>query len=594
MANKLFKGAEYLISDISGADVFTPEDFTDEQKQIAETTEQFVEKEVLPRFEEIEQQKFSINVELMKKAGDLGLLMLDAPKEYGGLELDKVTNMLMTEKISGAASFSVTFSAHTGIGTLPLVYYGTKEQKEKYLPKIISGEWVSAYCLTEPGSGSDALGAKTTAELSSDGKYYTLNGTKQFISNGGFANIFTIFAKTGKDKLSAFLVERTTPGLSAGQEEKKMGIKGSSTTQIVLENVKVPAENLLGEEGKGHKIAFNVLNIGRLKLGAGVTGAAKIALAEGIKYANQRKQFGSLISKFGAIKEKIADMTAEIFASESLVYRLAGMIDDKLAPIEKDTPDYYKVYQKGIEEYAIECAISKVFCSDALAFVVDEVFQIYGGYGFIQDYPAERFYRDERINRIFEGTNEINRMLVCGTIMSRGVKGDIPLKDEVSKAADFLKDPASALPACSGPLAAEKTLLAGLKKLFLALSGAAMRKFLFSIKDEQEVLIALSDIAINIFAIESAVLRAEKILPALSGDRKTAVLAAVRIFSFNASEKAASAARRSANYIKDGKDLAQLLAAIARYGAYNAEGLLKAKRKLAEAAIEAEKYIFGK
>ncbi len=586
---KLLKGAESLLG-ATGEEVFTPEDFSDEQKQIGETTEQFVVKEVLPHLDEIEQQKFELNVELMRKCGELGLLMLDAPKEYGGLELDKVTNMLMTEKISQAGSFSITFSAHTGIGTLPLVYYGTKELKEKYLPKIMSGEWVAAYCLTEPGSGSDALGAKSTAELTPDKKFYVLNGTKQFISNGGFAHIYTIFAKTGKE-LSAFLVERDTPGLSFGHEEKKMGIKGSSTTQVIMQNVKVPVGNLLGEEGKGHKIAFNVLNIGRLKLGAGVTGAAKVALADGIKYANQRKQFGKLISSFGAIKEKIADMTAAIFASEALVYRLAGMIDARVETVDRGSPDYYKLYQKGIEEYAIECAISKVFCSEMLAGVVSDVLQMYGGYGYIQEYPAERYYRDERINRIFEGTNEINRMLVSGTVMGRGHKGDIPLKESVSAAVDALKgEPAAP---GSGPFGAEKALLAGMKNVFLVLTGAAMRKFLFSIKDEQEVLMALADIAINIFALESAVLRAEKILPKLSGDKKTCAQAAVKVFAFASAEKAASAARRSAAYVKDGKDLDQLLAAIGKHCLYRAEGLLKAKRQLADAAIEAEKFIFA-
>ncbi|HEY5512625.1 MAG TPA: acyl-CoA dehydrogenase family protein, partial [Geomonas sp.] len=401
MAARIFKGAEYLVTETSKDDIFTPEDFSDEQRQMGRTVEQFVVNEVLPLREEIEHQHFEHVVHLMKKCGDLGLLMIDAPEEYGGLELDKATSMLAAEKISTSGSFSVAYSAHTGIGTLPLVYYGTREQKEKYLGKLISGAWIAAYCLTEPDSGSNALGAKASATLSEDGNFYLLNGTKQFTTNGSIADLYTIFAKIDKEQFTAFLVERTTEGLSVGPEEKKLGIKGSSTTQIILDNARVPVQNLLGEIGKGHKIAFNVLNVGRFKLGAAVTGAAKRALEEGIKYANMRKQFSQPIASFGAIKEKIADMTAEIFAAESLIYRLAGLIDDRLATIPKETPNYYEAYQRGIEEYAIECAIAKVFCSEVLADVADEVVQIHGGYGFIQDYPAEGYYRDERINRIF-------------------------------------------------------------------------------------------------------------------------------------------------------------------------------------------------
>lgn len=592
MAAKIFKGAEYLITEVLKDEVFTPEDFTDEQKQIAETTEQFVVKEVAPRREEIEHQNFDLVVELMQKCGELGLLMIDAPEEYGGLELDKATSMLAAEKISAAGSFSVSYSAHTGIGTLPLVYYGTTEQKEKYLGKIISGEWVAAYCLTEPDSGSDALGAKTTASLSADGKYYLLNGTKQFITNGSFANLYTIFAKIDKEHFTAFLVERTTEGLSVGAEEQKLGIKGSSTTQIILENAKVPVENVLGEIGKGHKIAFNVLNVGRFKLGAGVTGAAKYALAEGIRYANLRKQFGVPIGTFGAIKEKIANLSAAVFAAESLVYRLAGLIDHKLATIPKDTPNYYDVYQKGIEEYAIECAIAKVFCSEVLSDVVDEVVQIHGGYGFIQEYPAEGFYRDERINRIFEGTNEINRLLIPGILLGRAMKGEIPLQREVMKALEALMTPSFDEVDDSVPFAAEKVLLQNLKKAFLVLAGSAVQKYMDKIKDEQEILMAVADVAINIFALESAVLRAEKILGTLSDGKKTSVTAAVKVLAFDAVEKISTAAKRAAYYIEEGDNLTMVLGGIRRFTKYDASGLLQAKRQLADVALEAEKYIF--
>jgi len=592
MAAKLFKGAEYLVTEAGKDDVFTPEDFNDEHRQIGDTTEQFVLNEVVPHREQIEHQDLPLTVELMQKCGELGLLMIDAPEEYGGLELDKATSMLVAEKLAPAGSLLCTYSAHTGIGTLPLIYYGTKEQKEKYLGKIISGEWIAAYCLTEPGSGSDALGAAATATLSADGKHYILNGTKQFITNGGIANLYTIFAKIDKQHFTGFLVERTTEGLSVGPEEKKMGVKGSSTTQIILEDAKVPVENLLGEIGKGHKIAFNVLNVGRFKLGAAVTGAAKESLTTGIKYANERKAFGVTIGTFGAIQEKIADMSAAIFASESVVYRLAGLIDDRIATLPKGTPDYYETYQQGIEEYSIECAIAKVFCSEVLAQVVDEVVQIHGGYGFIQEYPAEGYYRDERINRIWEGTSEINRLLISGTILRRAMKGEIPLQKEAMKAFESLMNPSFDEIDDTVPFAVEKSLIANLKKAFLVVAGTGAQKFMATIKDEQEILLAAADVAINIFAIESAVLRAEKILPSLSDNKKAAVTAAVKSFTFEAAERTATAARKAAFYIEEGDNLTMILAGIRRFTKYDATGLLQAKRLLANACLEAEKYIF--
>ncbi|HBG08021.1 MAG: acyl-CoA dehydrogenase [Geobacteraceae bacterium GWC2_58_44] len=592
MAARIFKGAEYLVTESSKDDVFTPEDFSDEQRQIGQMTEQFVLNEVMPLREEIEHQQFQHVVKLMKKCGELGLLMIDAPEEYGGLELDKATSMLAAEKISASGSFSVAYSAHTGIGTLPLVYYGTEPQKEKYLGKLISGEWIAAYCLTEPDSGSDALGAKAYATLSEDGRYYLLNGTKQFTTNGAIADLYTLFAKVDKEQFTAFLVERSTEGLSVGPEEKKLGIKGSSTTQIILDNARVPVENVLGEIGKGHKIAFNVLNVGRFKLGAAVTGAAKNALEEGIRYANMRKQFGRPIASFGAIKEKIADLTAEIYAAESLIYRLAGLIDDRLATIPKETANYYDAYQRGIEEYAIECAIAKVFCSEVLADVVDEVVQIHGGYGFVQEYPAERFYRDERINRIFEGTNEINRMLIPGILLTRAMKGEIPLQREAMKAFESLMTPSFEELDDSVPFAAEKALIADLKQAFLVVAGTGAQKFREKIKEEQEVLLAIADVAINIFAVESCVLRAEKMLPKLSEAKKGTVVAAVKTFSYAAAEKTANAARKAAYYIEEGDPLTMMLGGIRRFTKYDATGLLQAKRALANAAIEAERYVF--
>jgi butyryl-CoA dehydrogenase len=593
MAKRLFRGAEYLVSCATKDDVFTPEDLSEEQRQIGAVTEQFVAQQVMPRHERIEKHDFAAVVELFRECGKLGLLMIDAPEEYGGLDLDKATSMLAAEKMAPSGSFSVAYAAHSGIGTLPLVYYGTPAQKDRYLGKIISGEWTAAYCLTEPDSGSDALGAKTTATLAADGRHYLLNGTKQFITNGSFADLFTVFARVDREHFTAFLVEKTFPGVKVGNEEKKLGIKGSSTSQILLEDARVPVENVLGEIGKGHKIAFNVLNVGRFKLGAAVTGAAKHAFVEGVKYANVRKQFGAPIARFGAIQEKLADMAAGIFAAESLVYRLAGLVDDRLATIPKGTPDYYEAYQRGIEEYAIECAVAKVFCSEVLADVVDEVVQIHGGYGFIQEYAAERFYRDERINRIFEGTNEINRLLIPGTLLRRAAKGELPLQREALRAVEALMTPGAEELDPSVPFAAEHAALASLKKVFLVVAGAAAQRHRDAIKDEQEILLALADVAIQIFALESAVLRAERISPALSEARRALVAAAVKTFAFAAVERIATAARRAAFFVAEGDELAMILGGIRRFTKYDASGLLPAKRRLAAASIEAERWIFA-
>jgi alkylation response protein AidB-like acyl-CoA dehydrogenase len=586
---RLFKGAEFLVAGATAADVFTPEDLSDEQRQIADTADAFVKSEVLPLYDRLEHQEPGLLAALMKKAGDAGLLMIDTPQAYGGLELDKVTSVLTADRMGAAGAFSVAFSAHTGIGTLPLVYYGTEAQKDRYLGKITSGEWSAAYCLTEPGAGSDAMGGTASAVLSPDGKHYLLDGTKQFITNGGFAELFTVFAKIDRKHFTAFLVERSFEGVTIGPEEKKLGIKGSSTTSVVLESAKVPVGNVLGEIGKGHKIAFNVLNIGRLKLGAAVNGAARRAFAVGAAYANARKQFGVPISSFGAIREKLADRTADLYASEAVVFRLAGMIDDRLATIAKDTPRYYEVYQQAIEEYAIECAISKVFCSEVLADVVDDVVQIHGGYGFTQEYVAERFYRDERVNRIFEGTNEINRMLIPGTILRRALKGELPLLKEVQRAVEAVMTPSFEEPDRSDPFAAEKATLSGLKKVFLLVSGAAAQKHGERLKDEQEVLLALADVAIQAFAVESALLRAEK--AAIRGDgRRALAAAAAKVHTFSAAEKVATAARRAAFYVAEGDALTMLLGGIRRFTKHDAVGLLQAKRALADAAAADERY----
>ena len=591
MSETQLRGCEYLLAETDLAQLFTPEDFSDEHRQIAETTEQFVTNEVLPHIEEIDAQNFELTAELLRKCGELGLLMIDGPEEYGGLDLDKVTSMLVAEKIGAAGAFATTSMGHTGIGTLPLVYYGTPEQKERYLDKLMTAEMISAYCLSEPGAGSDALGVKTTATLSADGKYYILNGTKQFISNAAFADLFTVFAKVDKQHFTGFLIERGFPGVIIGPEEKKLGIKGSSTCQLILDNVRVPVENLLGEIGKGHKIAFNVLNVGRFKLGAGVTGAAKHAFAEGAKYANERKQFGTSIGGFGAIKEKLADMTAGIFASESVVYRLAGLLDDRLDGLDKGADDYYAKYQKGIEEYAAECAIAKVFCTEVQAFVVDEVLQIHGGYGFVNEYPAERFYRDARISRIYEGTNEINRILIPGIILGKGSKGELPLQAAIKESlAALATSPADM--AAEGPFAEERQLLKRLKPLALVILGIAVEKFQDRLQQEQEVLMTVADMAIQIFALESTVLRAEKAYAQASPGKKELYLAVAQVCAYKANEQVVCAAQKGAFYIAEDETLQKLRSAVQRFGQYDANGLLNSKRVLAAAASEAERYPF--
>ncbi len=459
----------------------------------------------------------------------------------------------------------------------------------RYLSRIVTGEWSAAYCLTEPGAGSDALGGTATATLSPDGKHYLLDGTKQFITNGGFADLYTVFAKIDRKHFTAFLVERGYEGVTIGPEEKKLGIKGSSTTTVILEGAKVPVENVLGEIGKGHKIAFNVLNVGRFKLGGAVNGAGRGAYAVGAAYANLRKQFGVTIGSFGAIKEKLADRAADFFASEALVFRIAGMMDQRIATIPKDLPNYYEVYQAAVEEYSIECAIAKVFCSEVLADIADDVVQIHGGYGFTQEYPAERFYRDERINRIFEGTNEINRLLVPGTLLRRALKGELPLAQAAMAAVDQMMTPSMDELDPADPFAAEKATVASMKKAFLVVAGAAVQKLGPALKDEQEILLALADVAIQIFAAESALLRAEKTDKARSTAQANLARAAVKVHTFSAAEKVATAARRATFMVAEGDEATMILGGIRRFTKYDATGLLPAKRLLAEAALANEK-----
>jgi alkylation response protein AidB-like acyl-CoA dehydrogenase len=453
---------------------------------------------------------------------------------------------------------------------------------------LMTGEWAASYCLTEPGSGSDALGAKTSAVLSEDGKHYILNGTKQFITNAGFANLFTVFAKVDKEHFTGFLVERDFAGVSIGAEEKKMGMKGTSTCPVILENAKVPVDNLLGEVGKGHKIAFNILNVGRFKLGSFATGQTKFALSEAARYANERKQFNVLISSFGAIKEKLADICAAAYASESLVYRLAGMLDSRLATVEKGSADYYAAYQRGIEEYAAECAIAKVYCSEAVAKAADESLQVHGGYGFVNEYPIEHLYRDERVQRIWEGTNEINRILIPGLLMRKGLSGELNLDGAVKEALGALQS-ASELTAEGAQFAEAKKLLKRYKSVFLVLIGAAAQKFGKKLQAEQEVLLAAADLAIQTFALESTVLRAEKTYTAASEVKQTQIDAVVQVVAFDAAEKLSTAAQKAVSYIDD-EATSQLVAK--NLDRFPIKGLLESKRLLAAAVSDKEKYIF--
>jgi alkylation response protein AidB-like acyl-CoA dehydrogenase len=586
MKEKLAMGGEFLLTDAVNYQIFSPEDFSSEQRQIAETTEEFMRKEVLPDLDRIESQDFDLVVEKMRACADLGLFLVDIPEAFGGLELDKATSMLLAEKMAPAGSFSITYCGQTGIGSLPLVYYGTTAQKQKYLEKLTSGEWIGAYCLTEPDCGSDPLSARATAVLTEDGRHYVLNGVKQFITNAAFADLFTVFAKIDGKLFSSFLVERSFEGVSVGPEEQKMGLKGSSTAQVLLQDVKVPVENLLGEAGKGHKIAFNVLNIGRLKLAATATGVAKSAFAEASAYAGERKQFGRPIGDFGAIREKLGDMVAATFASESVVYRVAGLLDERIASLDRSAAAYLDHYQKAIEEYAGECAIAKVFCSEVLAHVVDEVLQVHGGYGYIRDYPAERYYRDERINRIFEGTNEINRILIPTLLLRRAENGKFDLWGKVEEAK--ARTGAEEFQEVGGKsFDLELTVLANLKQLFLVILGEVSKA-----GEAQEIMLALADMAIGIFALESTVMRARKVYQAASDEKKDLLGAVVKVTTFERAGRFYLAAIRCGAYALKEDSLKPLQQEIARLSAYPAGGLLEAKQLLAETSTKSGKYFF--
>src|SRR3954449_3391121 len=504
-------GGSFLLETRSPEDVFTPEDFSEQHRLIGQTAEEFAVNEIVPNIDKIEHKDFSVTRDLLKKAGELGLSSVEIPEAYGGLEMDKVTAAVIADHIAKYAGFATTWGGHTGIGTLPIVYFGTEEQKQKYLPRLASGEIVGAYALSESTSGSDALNCRTKATLSPDGKHYVLNGEKMWITNAGFADLFTVFAKVDGEKFSAFLIERNTPGFSIGAEEHKLGIRGSSTCPLILADCQVPTENVLGEIGKGHHIAFNILNIGRFKLGAACVGGARNGLQDAIGYAKERKAFGKTIAEFGLIQEKLAESAAGIYAGESMVYRTIGMIDAALADVDTTAEGASRDIQKRIEEYAVECSILKVWGSEMLDTVVDHVVQIYAGYGYVEEYPAERAYRDSRINRIFEGTNEINRLIITGWLMKRATTGQLALLPAIKQIMDEVMAGPSAPQEVEGPLAVERQVLSSAKKLTLFAAGAASQKYMQALVDQQEVLGALADCIAEVYALESCILRAEKL-----------------------------------------------------------------------------------
>ncbi|MCM3440004.1 acyl-CoA dehydrogenase family protein [Metabacillus halosaccharovorans] len=588
--NSVIKGGSFLIEDISYDRMFTPEDFTDEQKLIAKTTEEFTVNEVLPHLEDIENHQFEKSVKLLKQAGELGLLGADVPEEYGGFGLDKISSALITEKISRAGSFSLTFGAHVGIGSLPIVLFGNDEQKKKYLPELAAGEKIAAYALTEPSSGSDALGAKTTARLNAEGTHYVLNGEKQWITNSGFADVIIVYAKVDGEHFSAFILERDFPGVSTGPEEKKMGIKGSSTRTVILEDALVPIENLLGELGKGHVIAFNILNIGRYKLAVGTIGGSKRLIDVAVQYANQRQQFKTPISSFSLIQEKLANMAVKTYAMESSVYRTVGLFEDRMSRLTDDEIKDGKEVAKSIAEYAIECSLNKVFGSETLDYVVDEAVQIHGGYGFMAEYEVERVYRDSRINRIFEGTNEINRLLVPGTYLRKALKGELPL---FQKAQSLQEELMMLMPeeVGDGILEQEKNLLKNAKKIGVLIAGLAAQKYGKELQKEQEVLVNIADIVSNVYAMESAILRTEKAIAKTGEEKNKQKLLYTQVYCQEAFNEIESHAKESLIAVESGDSLRMMLSALRKFTRHTPINVIGKKREIAAAIIDKNAYL---
>lgn len=589
-AKTLIKGGSFLIEDADLSRVFTPEDFTEEHKMIAKTTEDYVNTEVMPVVENLENHEFDHSVRLLKTAGDLGLLGADVPEQYGGLGLDKIASALIAEKMSKAGGFSITHGAHVGIGSLPIVLFGNEEQKQSYLPRLATGEMIAAYALTEPSSGSDALGAKTTAKLNEAGTHYILNGEKQWITNAGFADVFVVYAKIDGEQFSAFIVEREFTGVSVGPEEKKMGIKSSSTRTLILEDAEVPVENLLGEAGRGHIIAFNILNIGRYKLGVGTIGASKRAMEITIPYTNQRQQFKTPISSFNLTREKLATMASQLYALESSVYRTVGLFEDRMSGFTDEEHANGKLVADSIAEFAIECSMNKFFGTETLDYVVDEGVQLHGGYGFMQEYEIERIYRDSRINRIFEGTNEINRLLVPGTLLRKALKGELPLLQHAMK---LQEDLLMMMPEEVGTeaLAQEKYLVNNAKKIAILATGLAAQTYGKKLEQEQEVLVNIADIVSNVFAMESAVLRTEKAINASGEEKAKQKLLYTQIYCQEAFDKIERDAKETLIAAIDGDNQRMMLSALRKLTRSTPYNVIAKKREAAVKLIEVEKYV---
>jgi alkylation response protein AidB-like acyl-CoA dehydrogenase len=588
----LLKGGEWLIKESNAFETFTPEDYTEEQIMVRDMCLQFLQSEVIPIVERIDKLEPGLMPSLMEKAGEQGLLAASVPEELGGLGKDFVTSTLVSEGLGGGYSFSVAMSAHAGIGTLPILYFGTEAQKQRYIPNLASGKWKGSYGLTEPGSGSDALGAKTTAILSEDGKYYILNGQKCWITNGGFADIFTVFAKIDGDKFSCLILEKGMEGFTQGPEEHKMGIKGSSTVQLYFQDCKVPVENVLGEIGKGHVIAFNILNIGRLKLAAAAIGGAKLALSNAISYANTREQFKTAISNFGAIKHKIAEMAIKIYAHESALYRTAKWIDEKEAELIKTGKPFNEALLGAAEEYAIECAILKVHGSEVLDYVVDEGVQIHGGNGFSDEYLISKAYRDSRINRIYEGTNEINRLLTVDMILKRAMKGKLDLmapamnvQKELMSIPEFGNDG-------EGTFEAERKAIRNMKKSILMTAGAAVQKLGTSLQTEQEILMNVADMMIETFVAESTLLRIMKIADKNGEVSSQLQIDIMHCYLNDAVDKVNKYAKEAINAFASGDEQKMMLLGLKRFTKSNPFNSKDARRRIADKLIADRRYSF--
>jgi alkylation response protein AidB-like acyl-CoA dehydrogenase len=586
----LIQGGSFLIESVSPEEVFTPEDFTEEHRMIAETAEQFMENEVVPRIDEMEAKKEGVNEELLRQAAAIGLLGASIPEAYGGEGLDQISSTILSEKTGRYGSFATTFGAHTGIGTLPIVYFGDEQQKAKYLPKLATAEWIAAYALTEAESGSDALNAKTKAVLSPDGKHYILNGTKLFITNAGFAHVFVTFAKVDGEKFTCFIVERDSPGVSTGHEEHKMGIRGSSTRALILDNAVVPVENVLGDIGNGHKIAFNVLNFGRFKLGASAVMGVRYVTNQAIQYAKGRRQFSKPIIEFGAIQHKLAEMAVQVFSAESMVYRTVGMIDLAMNGIDKSSPTAASDTLRALEDYVVECSIVKVANSEILDFVVDEAVQIYGGYGYSQDYPVERAYRDARINRIFEGTNEINRLLITGQLLKRAIKGQLGLVPAAQKLLSELLAFPSLDEDEDGVLAQERRIVANAKKVFLLASGVAVQKYREKMVEQQEVLTLLSDLVIGIYAMESFLLRVLKGLSRQGTKGWDVQAKAASLLVHGKLPELEDKAKQILAAVTEGDELRTHLAALRRFTKSTPVNLITLRQDIAKKLNEEGKY----